>query len=112
MKYTVLSAKHPISSSWDLRTVFDLELVNHFVFIIREREDLTSGMSVTNNMEEVLETIFKEMNIMYDDIKLYTVYQLGNDGLFRIEHEYCSNPKWVYCGKNTKTLEVLYGTSK
>lgn len=90
-------------------TCFYVEPIGNKVFFIYDATS-GSGMSITNNMEMVLCTLAKHYHIWEDQLATeYTVYSVEEKAVYKVEHEFCTNPKWTYIGPDDKALRVLYG---
>lgn len=99
---TTLTAPHPMAGQ-KMPTRFRVEQLNGETVIIHD-DQFNTGMSVTNNIEEVLDQVLR-----WADMETMTFYQLGDDGLFKIEWDGRSNPSWIRMGDDDKALRVLYG---
>lgn len=82
-------------------TRFRVEQLNNDTFIIHD-DPFNTGMTVTNNMEEVIDKILR-----WSDLEKMNLYHLCDDGLFKIEWE--RQPIWIRMGDDDKALRVLYG---
>lgn len=96
-----LTAPHPMAGQ-KTPTRFRVEQLNSDTFIIHD-DQFNTSMSVTNNMEQVIDKI-----LMWADIDKMNLYQLCDDGLFKIEWE--RGPTWIRMADDDKALRVLYGT--
>lgn len=83
-------------------TRFRVEQLNTDTFLIHD-DPFNTGMSVTNNMEEVIDQVLR-----WADMNKMNVYQVSDDGVFKIEWE-LGGPRWIRMGDDDKALRVLYG---
>lgn len=90
-------------------TCFYVEPIGNSIFFIHDATS-GSGMSVTNNMEMVLTSICKHFYIEETHLRNYTIFSVEDGAIYKVEHEDCTNPRWIYMGPDDKALRVLYGT--
>jgi len=101
---------HPLAGR-QFGTHIQVGQLNADTFILTDLE--TGGISLTNNMENALDLLFRNQGVMeYDEQKLNIYQWIENEGLFKIEHEWTKagtrDIKWVYFAPNLKALEVLF----
>lgn len=89
-----------------------LAIINKDMYVIKEFDGINYKFmkSLTNNMEEVLEDIFRKLNIV--EIRNANIYQYDDDGLFKLTYNYnlmqISNIKWEYISNDITAFKLLY----
>jgi len=106
---TTLTAPHPMAGQ-KMPTRFRVEQLNNDTFIIHD-DKFNTGMSVTNNMECVIDEVMKWSQFGLDAHVLCNIYHLGEDGLFKIENYLDGSLRWIRMGDDDKALRVLYANT-